>query len=130
MQFFLPMKSPPTATHQEKKVTAKSGKPRYYEPDNVERARAIFRAALAEHRPLRPLRGPLRMTCRWCFPPTKSHHAGEWKQTRPDLDNMQKLLNDCLTDLCFWHDDAQVASMLLEKAYNEIPGVFIQIESL
>lgn len=42
-EFFMPMK-PPTATHQEKKVTIVNGKPVFYEPDDLKAARAKLTA--------------------------------------------------------------------------------------
>ncbi|WP_252968912.1 RusA family crossover junction endodeoxyribonuclease [Erysipelothrix rhusiopathiae] len=43
---------------------------------------------------------------------------------------MQKLLLDCMTDLGFWNDDAQITSMLVEKMYDKVPGIYIKIEEL
>lgn len=49
-EFFMPMK-PPTATHQEKKVTIVNGKPVFYEPDDLKAARAKLTAHLGQHVP-------------------------------------------------------------------------------
>lgn len=56
--------------------------------------------------------------------------SGEYRITKPDTDNLQKLLKDCMTRCGFWKDDAQVASELCEKFWAEIPGIFIHIEEL
>ncbi|MBE6902906.1 MAG: RusA family crossover junction endodeoxyribonuclease, partial [Ruminococcaceae bacterium] len=53
-----------------------------------------------------------------------------YKLTKPDTDNLNKLLKDCMTKLGFWKDDALVASEIIEKFYGEIPGVYIRIEVL
>ena len=64
--------------------------------------------------------------CRWCFPKGR-HRDGEYRVTRPDTDNLQKLLKDCMTQAGFWKDDAQVASELCEKFWAETPGIYIRI---
>jgi len=129
MQFFMPM-NPPTVTHQEKQVTAVSGKPRFYEPAELKEARAKLSAHLASHRPEVPMTGPLRCMVKWLFPRIKRAQHGQWKDTRPDTHNLDKLLFDVMTNLGFWNDDAQVASEIIEKFWSDTPGLFIQIEEL
>ena len=77
-----------------------------------------------------PLTGPLRLTVKWLFPITGKHQDGEYKATRPDTDNLNKLLKDVLTDLHFWKDDAQVASEIIEKFWAQRTGIYIRIEKL
>ena len=61
----------------------------------------------------------------------RSHYGdGEYKTSRPDTDNLQKLLKDCMTLVGFWDDDALVASELVEKFWAEFPGIYIRIEKL
>lgn len=55
-EFFMPM-IPPTATHQEKKVTVVSGKPVFYEPDDLKAARAKLMAHLGQHVPTKKYKG-------------------------------------------------------------------------
>ena len=35
-----------------------------------------------------------------------------------------------MTRLGFWHDDAQVASEIVEKFYAVIPGIYIEVHAL
>lgn len=129
MQFFLPM-NPPTATAQLHQVTVRGGKPRFYDPPDVVEARAKLRAHLAPHRPAEPLTGALRLTTKWCFEATKGKCHGQYKSTKPDTDNLQKLLKDTMTKCGFWTDDAQVASEITEKFWSIQPGIFIKLERL
>ena len=129
MKFFLSM-IPPTATHQEKQVRVVKGKPIFYEPTRLKEARAKLAAYLAQHRPQDVLEGPLQLIVKWLFPITAKHHDGQYKTTRPDTDNLQKLLKDVMTDLNFWHDDAQVASEIVEKFWAEKTGIYIEIHNL
>ena len=128
LEFFMPM-IPPTVTHQEKQVRVVSGKPRFYEPPELRDARQKLTAHLAAHRPERPLGGGLRLAVKWCFPRGR-HGDGEYRTTRPDTDNLQKLLKDCMTAAGFWRDDAQVASEICEKFWTETPGIWLRVESL
>ena len=128
LSFFMPM-VPPTATHQEKKVHVVNGKPVTYEPPNVKAARSKLMAHLAQHKPAKKITGPVELQTQWCFP-RGNHHDGEYRITRPDTDNLQKLLKDCMTACGFWVDDAQVCRELTEKYWAEIPGIYIHIEGL
>lgn len=129
VEFFMPM-LPPTATHQEKQVRIVQGRPQFYEPPDVKAARSKLTAHLAGHRPARPLEGGIRLLVKWCFPLCGKHEDGEYRITRPDTDNLQKLLKDCMTDAGFWRDDAQVASEICEKFWAGIPGIYVCAEEL
>lgn len=128
IEFFLPM-IPPTATHQEKKIRVRGGRPVIYEPEGVSRARAKLRAHLNRHRPQSPLEGGVRLLVKWCFPKGR-HRDGTYRITKPDTDNLQKLLKDCMTAEGFWRDDAQVASEICEKFWAAVPGIYIRAEEL
>lgn len=129
ISFFLPMK-PPTVTHQQKAVHVVKGKPVHYEPARLKAARSKLMGYLGQHTPAAPLCGAVRLVTKWCFPIAGKHEDGEWKITRPDTDNLQKLLKDCMTDLGYWKDDAQVASEVVEKFWAEQPGIYIAVQEL
>lgn len=129
IEFFMPM-IPPTTTHQQKQVTVRNGKPVFYEPADLKAARSKLMAHLGKHMPSGIFAGPVRLMTKWCFPVTGRHVDGEWKTTKPDTDNLQKLLKDCMTDLAFWTDDALVVSEITEKFWSEVPGIYIRIEEV
>jgi Holliday junction resolvase RusA-like endonuclease len=120
---------PPTVTHQEKKYHVVNGKPVPYEPPELKDARAKLMAHLAAHRPQQPYEGGVRLTVKWLFP-KGSHKHGEYRTTKPDTDNLQKLLKDCMTRSHFWTDDALVASEICEKFWSDTPGIYVKIEEL
>lgn len=128
LEFFLPM-DPPTVTHQEKQIHVVKGKPVFYEPAELKAARAKLRDHLAKHRPAQPFAGGVRLVAKWCFPRGR-HKDGTYRITKPDTDNLQKLLKDVMTAVGFWRDDAQVASEIVEKFWAEIPGIYIRLEEL
>ena len=129
LEFFMPMR-PPTATHQEKKWRVVKGKPVSYDPPKVAAARSKLTAHLAQHRPKEPFHGALRLVVKWCFPREGQHADGTYRATKPDTDNLNKLLKDCMTALGFWKDDAQVASEICEKFWAEVPGIYIYLETI
>ena len=126
---FLPMR-PPTATHQEKQVRVVRGKPVFYEPPEVKAARSKLTAAAAQAAPERPLTGPVALAVWWWFPAEGTHRDGDWRTARPDLDNLNKLLLDCMTAARWWGDDAQVVVLTTGKQYGDIPGLEITAREL
>ena len=128
IEFFMPMANVPTATHQEKQVHVVNGKPVFYEPPEVKAVRQKLSVYLGQHVPEQPFYGAVRLTVKWCFPRGR-HKNGDYKTTKPDTDNLQKMLKDVMTKLQFWEDDAQVASEIVEKFWAELPGIYIRIET-
>ena len=129
IEFFMPM-IPPTCTHQEKQVRVVKEKPVFYEPAELKAARAKLKAHLGRHIPDERFAGPVRLTTWWCFPIKGNHRNGEYKTSRPDTDNLVKMLKDVMTDLHYWQDDAQVSSEVIEKYWAEQPGIYVKVESL
>lgn len=121
MIFDIQMK-PPTSTAQMKKVTVVCGRPVFYEPEKVKAAKKLLLTVLGVHKPSDPFTGAIQLKVIWLFPKGKTHKAGTWRTTRPDTDNLQKMLKDCMTTLGFWHDDAQVVREIIEKRWAEEPG--------
>ncbi len=95
-EFFMAM-IPPTTTHQQKQVTVRNGKPVFYEPEDLKAARSKLSAHLGKHVPVVKYTKAIRLMTKWCFPITGQHSNGEYKYTKPDTDNLQKLLKDCMT---------------------------------
>ncbi len=127
-QFFLPM-IPPTITAQEHKITMKKGKPIFYDPPELKEARNKLTVHLAKYAPDKPYSVGVRLIVKWLFP-KGAHRDGEYRTTRPDTDNLQKALKDCMTKCGFWKDDCLVASEICEKFWADIPGIFVKIEVL
>ena len=128
-EFFMPM-IPPTVTAQEKKITYKKKKVIIYDPAEVTAAREKLLAHLALHIPETRYNGAVRLCTKWLFPVKGEHKNSEYKTTRPDTDNLQKMLKDCMTKLGFWKDDALVCSEIIEKFYSDTPGIYIRIDEL
>lgn len=89
-----------------------------------------LQAYLARYVPEQPYTTAVRAIVKWCFPLTEGHYDGEYKTTKPDADNLQKMLKDVMTDLGYWTDDALVASEIIEKFWAARPGIYICIEEV
>ena len=129
---FVIMGDPPTATAQEKQVRIVRGKPIFYEPEKVKEAkRQLMNSLMAvSERPSDPIEGPIRLSVLWMFRIKGKHDDMEWKISRPDTDNLQKLLKDCMTKAGYWKDDAQVVSEMVEKRWAVHPGIAFVIETM
>lgn len=127
-EFFMQM-IPPTVTAQEHKVMVRNGKPVFYDPPEVKDAKKKLTAYLWQNRPKKPYDCGLLLIAKWYFP-RGQHRDGEYRITKPDTDNLQKLLKDCMTRCGFWRDDAQVAVELCEKYWSDKPGIYICVEEL
>ena len=129
IQFFMPMK-PPTVTDQMHRVSIRREKPVFYDSQELKAAREKLTAHLARFAPAEPFSEcAVRLTVKWCFP-RGSHRDGEYKTSKPDTDNLQKMLKDCMTKTRFFKDDALVASEIVEKFWAEVPGIFVRIQTV
>ena len=132
MHFKLKM-IPPTATAQQKGERVVGGYIHHYKKKNVMAAEAILRDALLPYVPEMPIEGkPISLHVVWMFPYPKSakkHKPGfdRFKITRPDTDNLNKMLKDVMTDMGFWKDDALISDELIRKVYSDEPGIMIWI---
>ena len=124
-EFFIAM-DPPTSTYQQHKVKMVNGKPVFYDPPEVKAAKSKLRAHLSKYIPEQKYMETVRLVVKWCFP-RGGHKDGEYRGTKPDTDNLQKMLKDVMTDLGYWKDDCLVASEIVEKFWADIPGIYIQI---
>lgn len=129
MTFFLKM-NPPTITAQEHKVSVVNGKPVFYQDERLRDTRDKFMWLLSDVKGRVRLDGAVELYCLWLFPKGR-HRDGEWRTTKPDTDNLQKLLKDCMTDVGFWKDDAQVAREVVEKRWSAEPcGIYVSVKAL
>lgn len=124
MNFFIPC-IPPTTTQQEHKISVRNGKPFFYEPAELKKTRQFLLDGVAKYRPEQPIVGPIRLHTKWIWPGETT--GWSWKTTKPDTDNLIKLLKDCMTRAGFWNDDAQVASETTEKFRSYPPGIYVEV---
>ena len=129
MKVFLDM-IPPKVTAQEKKVRIINGRPVFYMPSRLKKAKEDLTILLRLQRPRERLTGPLELKTVWAFPKGKAHRDQEWRVSRPDTDNLQKMLKDCMTEAGYWIDDSQVVKEEIQKIWAEKEGITISINQL
>lgn len=131
IEFFLPMLPPTVTAQQHRAFATKNGKTVFVDTPELKDAKQKYLAYLYKHRIDAPMRGALRLVTKWCFPARSAHHAhGEYKTTRPDTDNMIKAFKDCLGELKFFENDAQIASEIIEKYWSDVPGIYVCLEKI
>lgn len=123
--------NPPTVTAQESKVAIVRNKPIIYKPEKIKQAKKEIIKYLMPFKPKEPMQGPIELKVVWLFPRGRKHKHFEWRTTRPDTDNLEKLLKDCMTEVGFWKDDALVVSETVYKIWSDEPtGISIELKAL
>jgi Holliday junction resolvase RusA-like endonuclease len=118
---------PPTKTQQEHRIgKRKNGSMYVYEDRDLKEARLKLYKAVLPHTPEKPFTKAVQLVVKWCFP-RGSHSHGSYKTTKPDTDNLNKMLKDEMTRAGFWKDDALVASEVIEKFWTDTPGIYVEI---
>lgn len=118
---------PPRTTAQQARSGTKNGRHYHYKTQKLKEAEAQLIAGMLPHRPDKPMEGAIELYVNWGFSAGKNHRHWEPKVTRPDTDNLQKLLKDCMTQCGFWYDDAQVYFEQVMKRWSDAPGIHIEI---
>jgi Holliday junction resolvase RusA-like endonuclease len=76
-----------------------------------------------------PIAGPVELAIRatYLVPsswPKKRAAAAKWRTSKPDADNLAKIVADAMNAIVF-ADDAQVASLIVQKTYGPLAGVTV-----
>ena len=121
---------------------SRGGSARVYDPGTAEGWKGAIALAARDSLPATPLQGPIRVNATLMFRRPKAHYiAGKperglrpeapvYHTSKPDRDNCEKALLDCLTQLRMWLDDGQVCGGEVVKVYSSTPGVEIRIDVL
>lgn len=125
ISFFIPGE-PPTVTAQQKGQNRRTGK--YYKTPELKDAEQKYMAYANQARPSEPLTGAVTLHVVFGFGTIRGHKSGDPKTSKPDTDNLIKLLKDCLTKCRFWKDDAQVALEMVVKIWSDTPGIVVRVK--
>ena len=118
----------PKTTAQQKKFSTKTKT--FYKPTKVEYSEYLLIRALSGRQPREPYSKPVELYVTWLFPHTKKSKDGERKATRPDLDNLQKLLQDIMCKLGYYKDDSLITDLIIKKRWHRHSGLIIQIKEV
>lgn len=121
----------PSATAQQIGIGIRSGRPYTYKKRKVRDAEELYALNLMEHRPVRPIGGAVELMVVWSYHTRVKKNVGHMKTTRPDLDNMNKILQDSLVREGFLIDDSQISVLHTIKCWTDKPdSIYISITSL
>lgn len=107
---------------------------RAYNPKQKEREYAQWQIK-AYFNQQNPIAGPVRLICEYHLPiPTSTRKAIRTQMLngmvyhikKPDVDNLNKFLCDCLKTIVF-EDDSQVIEINAKKIYSESPKTIIKV---
>lgn len=115
------------------------GRPVVYTPAATRQAERDVIALVADEAPAEPIVDPVEIELVFRLPVPSSWPA--WKRkaallgvvrptSRPDLDNLEKLLYDSLGRAGYWRDDSQIVASRSRKTYSERPGTEVYIRSI
>ncbi len=129
IEFFMPM-NPPTMTFQDKQLAIVKGKPVIFDSAELKAVKVKLRDHLGPHAPEVPFEGAVRVVSKWCFPCEGTEYVnGEYRITKPDADNLGKLLHDLMEKLGFFVNDSQVMPVP-ETFWSDVPGIYVCVEEL
>jgi Holliday junction resolvase RusA-like endonuclease len=75
----------------------------------------------------------LQLYVEFYLPRPQAHKNDDYVVVKPDLDNLLKSTMDALSNAGVWHDDAQVAAVVMSKRYesaNQAIGAIIRLEGI
>ena len=112
----LTMEQIPKGTAQMKRYNGRART--YFKSQRLQQTEDFYLDELLSYAPTAPITGAVSLSIDFdYFTPTKKRR-GKWKTTRPDCDNLVKILIDCMTRCGFWVDDSQVVIFRLAKRYT------------
>ena len=98
-----------------------------YKSKTLKETERIYRTLLMPYKPEKPSEGPIRLFIVLYFDKKSPKKLwGQYKTTRPDVDNFCKALIDQMTQVGFWNDDAQIADLHIIKRYAETASIYIE----
>ena len=128
IEFFEPFELP-SVTHNSLNAVMRGNRPAIIKSAKLRDAERAWEARLAKHKPKTPLTGALAITVVFCY--LNDKQAGQPKATKPDLDNLEKVLFDCLERLEFFDiGDQQIAHKKVSKAFDKVQGAYVKIEEI
>ena len=107
-----------------------------YNDQETEEGRFLWEIKQQIKRP--PIKEPIKISCIFYMPRPKSHYGtgknvGKLKLNapalhtkKPDLDNLEKFVYDCL-NYVVWKDDSQIVESIAKKFYSDKPKTEIKI---
>lgn len=138
LQLFIPC-VPPKATSQQKGACRTSKGVRFFKKAYVAAAEQDLLSLVQSEMPAAWQTieaGPVELQVCFVWPWRKSEpireriNGAKYMDVKPDCSNIIKMLEDCLTRLNVWTDDAQVACLRVAKMWGDDPGISITVKKI
>ena len=119
----------------------------YYDPSSKDKKDIMLQ--IAKFKPKQPFAGDITLHLTFYMPRPKSHYrtgkrshvrkakAPVFHSVKPDLDNLVKLISDCIGNRTFIVDDSQICALSAIKVYsddldwnNDHPRTEVEIEEI
>lgn len=124
--FFMPMEKIPTGTAQQRHFNRRTGTT--FPSASYVEAKKILKIALLPHVIAKPYQRAVYLDVEYRYETKEKKKHNQFKTTRPDGDNLLKVLKDCMIGK-FFYDDSQVAVESISRYY--VPkgqgGIFVRI---
>lgn len=139
IRFTVAMLPQPKLRHRTRTVTTRDGRSftQSYQPAKTRRAEEDFTVLAAKHAPAVPFAGAIRLRLVFYMPipiskPRWWREAAERLEirpiTKPDYDNLAKLVGDAMTNSGqWWRDDSQIVDCHCQKFYSLTPRLEIEV---
>ncbi len=114
---------------------------RKYQPSEIVTESKTIASQVIEQIPLthKPWTGPIMIRMQFVFPPTSGWSKKKlaelkdgkrfYKTTKPDVDNLQKLVFDAMQGRVYIND-SQICNLFVEKIYGQTPKTEISLKHL
>lgn len=129
MTLYLDLEQNPIGTAQQKGEMVRGGRIHHYTKKKVATQMAIYENAILEALDGREppmFEDAVYLDITFYYQIKAKNRWGQWKTSKPDLDNSVKSLQDVMTRMGFWKDDSQIALLKLKKRLSEHPGILIE----
>lgn len=119
--FFVHLNKIPSGTAQERKYAWSNNlrKVISYPSKTYKEAKAIYRRCFSFYRPKEPFKAPICLEVMLFYPTKDKKKWDTFKTTKPDGDNLLKVIKDVLNELDYFEDDAHVAMESIVRRWVE-----------
>ncbi|MFP3321861.1 RusA family crossover junction endodeoxyribonuclease [Planococcus sp. SIMBA_160] len=113
-----------------------TGKTGFYDSTKFREFKQYMKFIASQRKPQELIQGPIHLELTFCQPTPKKYQTRAKQEliaarlllpiTKPDVDNLAKVVKDGLSKI-IWQDDSQVVSMMVKKLYSMTPRVVVLI---
>lgn len=134
IKFFVHMDKIPSGTAQERQYAYNPRLRRVmtYPSKSYKEAKAIYRKALKQFAPVVPYKAPISLKIGLNYPTKDKKKIDNFKTTKPDGDNLLKVIKDVMNELNYFEDDANVAIEEISRWWStpDKGGIYVEVQEI